>query len=180
MKKCGLRNLLTMFCVVTVATGCAVRPVPDPRNPGPVRDSPLLLRVCHVDGDGAHLTVGDQVELATNKLGRLRIRHILSPDNSGGAWNAGDDAAVKSSVLVELIDPRGDKTNTRRFVPVGRFSVRVGERSEHARFDFLASKATDNLTNNRYPECNVDLGDDEFLVRGVEDDERHGGTAHVR
>lgn len=177
MNKRVLRSLLAVLCIAAFAAGCAVKPVPDPRSPGPVHDTPVSLRVCYVEGDGAHLAVGDQVELATSTLGRLRIRHI--PGSGGGAWNAGDDVRVKSAVLVEQIDPSGDKVNTRRFVPVGRFSVSLGER-EHARFDFLASKATANLTNNRFPECNVDLGDDEVLIRGVEDDGRHGGHSILR
>src|SRR5690606_3115035 len=89
-----------------LATGCAVRPKPDPRDPAPVRDGPVVLRVCYVEGAGAHLSVGDQVELRTNGLGRLRIRHIPGPDNRGGAWNDGDDVAVRSAVLVEAVDPR--------------------------------------------------------------------------
>ena len=93
-----------------------------PRNPAPTRDGPVVLRVCYVEGDGAHLAVGDQVELTTNKLGRLRIRHL--PQNANGpAWNGGDDAAVRDAVLVEQIMPSGEAKNTRRFVPVGRFSV---------------------------------------------------------
>ena len=58
--------------LVSIATGCAVRPVVDPRNPAPVRDGAVVLTVCYIDGDGAHLAVGDRVELTTNKLGRLR------------------------------------------------------------------------------------------------------------
>jgi hypothetical protein len=37
-----------------------------------------------------------------------------------------------------------------------------------------------NLSNNRFPECNVDLGTDEVLVRGVDDGARHGGHAILR
>ena len=166
-------GLITMF-----VAGCAVRPVPDPRSPAPVRDSPVVLRVCYVDGDGAHLAVGDQVELATSNLGRLRIRHL--PANNAPAWNAGDDVAVKDAVLVEQIGRRPDSKNLRRFVPVGRFAVRIPDGS-HARFDFLVSKAVANLENNRFPEeCNVALGADEVLVRGVEDEARHGGHAILR
>jgi hypothetical protein len=165
-----------MLLVATLA-GCAVRPLPDPREPAPVRDAPVLLRVCYVEGDGAHLAVGDQVELATNGMGRLRIRHL--PASGGVAWNAGDDVAVKKAVLVEQVASRRDNKNARRFVPVGRFSVRVPE-SAHVRFDFLASKAVLNLANNRYPECNVELGTDEVLIRGAEDQERHGGHAILR
>jgi hypothetical protein len=174
----GLRTSL-LLAAAALATGCAVRPVPDPRDPAPVRDSPQVLRVCYVDGDGAHLAVGDQVELATNQLGRLRIRHLPGPDNRAGVWNGGDDVRVRSSVLVEMLAPRGGQPNTRRFVPVGRFTVRVGD-VPHARFDFSTSKATANLANNLYPECNVDLGEEEVLIRGVDDTDRHGGGAHLR
>jgi hypothetical protein len=151
--------------------------VSDPRSPAPVRDGPVVLRVCYVDGDGAHLAVGDQVELATNGLGRLRIRHLPAGGNMA-AWNGGDDAAVKDAVLVEQAG-RTDAKNLRRFVPVGRFGVRLPD-SAHARFDFLVSKAVANLSNNRFPECNVDLGTDEVLVRGVDDGARHGGHAILR
>jgi hypothetical protein len=158
--------------------GCAVRTIPDPRDPAPVRDGPVLLRVCYVDGDGAHLAVGDQVELATNKLGRLRIRHVPA-DGNAPAWNGGADAAVRDAVLVEQIAQGGAAKNVRRFVPVGRFGVRLPD-SAHARFDFLASKAVANLSNNRPPECNVPLGADEVIIRGVEDGARHGGHAILR
>jgi hypothetical protein len=178
MMKSGLGNGLVLVFVASLLTACAVRPLPDPRSPAPVRDTPVLLRVCYVDGDGAHLAVGDQVELTTNNLGRLRIRHVPTAGNAQGAWNGGDAAAVKDAVLVELVDTR-NKANTRRFVPVGRFGVRLAE-IPHARFDFLASKATANLANDRFPECNVELGADEVLIRGVEDDERHGGHAILR
>ncbi len=161
-----------------VVGGCAVRPTPDPRDPAPVRDSPSLLRVCYVEGDGAHLAVGDQVEITTNRLGRLRIRHIPGPDNRAGAWNGGDDVAVRDAVLVERVDKQTQ--SMRRFVPVGRFNVRLPDGDGHARFDFLASKATANLSNNRYPECNVSLGDDEVLIRGVDEHDRHGGDVHLR
>jgi hypothetical protein len=186
MKKVGFRGSFGLLskCVTVLGavalTGCAVRPIPDPRDPAPVKDSPVLLRVCFVDGAGAHLSVGDQVELTTSNAGRLTIRHVPGPENKDGAWNAGQAVKVRAAVLVEMVAQRGTKQNTRRFVPVGRFSVRLGDNGPHAPFDFLTSKATANLANNRYPECNVDLGDDEVLVRGVEDESRHGGTAHLR
>lgn len=171
-------NAPLILGVLLVMSACATRPVPDPRNAGMVRDRPVLLRVCYVDGDGAHLSVGDQVELDTSRLGRLRIRHL--PGEGQNAWNGGDDVRVKSAILVERVDQRPNSRVTRRFVPAGRFSVQIEERGEHVRFDFLASKATANLSNERYPECNVDLGDDEVLIRGVEDDDRHAGTVHLR
>jgi hypothetical protein len=187
MKKLSFRSsfkslgkaMLVAGPAAVALTGCAVRTTPDPRDPGPVKDSAVLLRVCYVEGDGAHLAVGDQVELTTNSGGRLKIRHVPSSENKDGAWNGGDAIKVKDSVLVEMVAARGNKANTSRFVPVGRFSVRLGE-AGHVPFDFLTSKATANLANNRYPECNVELGDDEVLVRGVDDQERHGGMAHVR
>jgi hypothetical protein len=164
-----------------VLVGCAAsRPVPDPREPAPVKDSPVLLRVCYVDGDGAHLSVGDQVELTTSALGRLTIRHIPGPDNKDGQWNGGDSVKAKARILVERVAARGNKTNMRRFVPVGRFRVRLGENGPHAPFDFLTSKVVANPRNERYPECNAEIGDDEVLVRGVRDEDRHGGTAHLR
>jgi hypothetical protein len=153
--------------------GCAVHPVVDPRSPAPVRDSAVTLRVCYVDGDGAHLAVGDRVELTTNQLGRLRIRHL--PQNNRPAWNGGDDAAVRDAVLVEQIMPGGEAKNTRRFVPVGRFSVQLPD-SSHVRFDFLASKAV-AVGGGPIPGCNVPLGTDTVIIRGVEDEARHGGHA---
>jgi hypothetical protein len=179
MNRLWFRNFV-LLSAAALATGCAVRPTPDPRDPAPVKDSPWVLRVCFVDGDGAHLAVGDQVELTTNRGGRLTIRHAPGSENKSGAWNGGETAKVRDAVLVEMVTPRGNKAGTRRFVPVGRFSVRLGDSTEHARFDFLNSKATANLSNNRYPECNVDLGDDEVIVRGVDDQDRHGGNAHLR
>jgi hypothetical protein len=128
-----------------------------------------VLTVCYVDGDGAHLAVGDRVELTTNKLGRLRIRHL--PANNRPAWNGGDDAGVRDAVLVEQIMPGGEAKNTRRFVPVGRFSVQLPD-SSHVKFDFLASKLVANQTG-----CNVPLGTDVVIIRGVEDQARHGGHA---
>jgi hypothetical protein len=167
-----------LLLAAALTAGCAVRPKPDPRNPAPVRDSPQLLRVCYVEGDGAHLAVGDQVELSTNQLGRLRIRHLPNPEN-GNVWNGGDDVAVKRAVLVELVT---GKPGARRFVPVGRFSVRVPDQdgSVHAQFDFTTSNATVSLQNNRFPECNVALGTDEVVIRGVDDEDRHGGDAILR
>jgi len=167
-----------VLLAAALVTGCAVRVKPDPRDPAPVKDAPQLLRVCYVDGDGAHLAVGDQVELATNQLGRLRIRHVPNPDNRN-VWNEGDDVAVKRAVLVETV---AGKPGSRRFVPVGRFSVRVSDQGEsvHAQFDFTTSKATANLSNNRFPECNVALGADEVVIRGVDDEDRHGGDAVLR
>jgi hypothetical protein len=160
-------------CLFTIAAGCAVRPVVDPRNPAPARDGPVVLRVCYVEGDGAHLAVGDQVELMTSKLGRLRIRHL--PQNNRPAWNAGGDAAVRDAVLVEQIRPGGEAKNTRRFVPVGRFSVQLPD-SSHVKFDFLASKAV-ALGGGPIPGCSAPPGSDVVIIRGVEDQARHGGHA---
>jgi hypothetical protein len=181
MKKVWFRSPLAFVCAAVLATGCAVRPIPDPRAPAAVQGAPVLLRVCFVDGDGAHLAVGDQVELSTGGLGNgLRIRHIPATGNQNPVWNDGREVKVRAAVLVEMVAPRGDSKNTRRFVPVGRFPVSLGDEGRHGKFDFLTSKATENLTNNRFPECNVELGDDEVIVRGVKDDERHGGDAHLR
>jgi hypothetical protein len=174
----AVRFSFLVLVAVGLATGCAVRPKPDPRNPAPVRDSPQLLRVCYVVGDGAHLVVGDQIELSTNQLGRLRIRHLPGPENPN-VWNGGDDVAVRRAVFVETV---AGKPGARRFVPVGRFSVRVPDQGDtvHAKFDFTTSKATANLSNNRFPECNVPLGADELLIRGVDDEDRHDGDAVLR
>lgn len=175
------KTLLAAVCAATALTGCAGgRVIPDPRSPAPVKGAPVLLRVCYVDGDGAHLSVGDQIELATGNRGKLTIRQIPGPDNKDGLWNGGEAVKVRAAVLVERVAPRGNQKNTRRFVPVGRFEVALSDSAPHALFDFLASKATANLRNDRYPECNVDLGDDEVIVRGVEDQDRHGGDAHLR
>jgi hypothetical protein len=178
MKIC-LRNSLALFGAAALVTACAVAPKPDPRDPAPVKGSPELLRVCYIEGAGAHLAVGDQVELTTNQLGRLTIRHIPGPDNKDGAWNAGEPIKVHAAVLVEAMAPVGNQKNTRRFVPVGRFAVHVGN-VEHGPYDFSTSKATANLANNRFPECNVDLGADEVLIRGVDDNKRNGGGTHLR
>ena len=168
-----------MLLAAALVAGCAVRVKPDPRNPAPVSDSPQLLRVCYVEGTGAHLAVGDQVELSTSQRGRLRIRHLPNPNNSS-VWNGGDAIDVKGAVLVELVT---GKPGARSFVPVGRFPVRVPDQGEgvHATFDFRTSKATANLENNNLPECNVALGADEVVIRGVDDEyRRHGGEAHLR
>jgi hypothetical protein len=160
--------------------GCATSlPVPDPRDPAPVQDSPVVLRVCSVDGDGAHLSVGDQVELTTSSSGHLTIRHIRGPGNQGNLWNGGEPVAVKAAILVERVAPRGNSRNVRRFVPVGQFSVPIGDDEPHALFDFHASKAVRNLTSDRFPECNAAIGDDKVLVRGVPDKSRHGGSADL-
>jgi hypothetical protein len=175
------KGVLALAAFAAALAGCAgTVPLPDPRSPGPVTDSPELLRVCFVEGDGAHLAVGDQVEITTTSKGSLTIRHIPGPENKDGAWNGGKAVNVSSAILVEQVAPRGNSKITRRFVPVGRFMVQLGTAAPHAPFDFLASKATSNLQNARYPECNVSLGDDEVLVRGVKDQERHDGTAHLR
>lgn len=153
--------------ILGVVTGCAVLPNADPRNPAPVKDGPVVLRVCYVDGDGAHLAVGDRVELTTNNLGRLRIRHL--PENNRPAWNGGDAAGVRDAILVEQIMPGGESKNTRRFVPVGRFGVQLPD-SSHVKFDFLATKTVAN-------QCNLPPGTDVVMIRGAEDNARHGGHA---
>jgi hypothetical protein len=182
MNKLRSWSLLVMLISAALTTACAVRPTVDPRNPGMVRDVPVILRVCLVDGDGAHLSVGDQVEFSTDWIGGLRVRHVPGPSNQGGAWNGGDGVSVRSAVLVELVDPQSGRTNTQRFVPVGRFPVRLGDAdAQHARFDFLVSKTIVPTRGHPFGECNADVGDDEVLIRGVEDDdERHGGTAILR
>lgn len=180
MNKLFACRTLATIAAVALTAGCAgVRPIPDPRDPAPVRDSPELLRVCVVNGDGAHLAVGDQVEITTSQAGRLTIRHLPGPNNRDGAWNDGKAIGVRAAVLVQRVSPRDNQKNTRRFVPVGRFKVRIGGIA-HAPFDFSTSKATANLTNNSFPECNVDLGTDEVLIRGVRDAGRHGGDVVLR
>ena len=180
MKQLDVRRPLVVLAAVVSLAGCAgVRPIPDPRYPAPVVDSPVLLRACFVDGDGAHAAVGDQVEITTSTQGRLTIRHIPGPDNKEGAWNGGQPIKVNAAVLVEMVTPRGAQKNTRRFVPVGRFTVRVGQVVD-APFDFSMSKATAHLTGNRFPECNVDLGADEVIVRGLRNEKRQGGEVHLR
>jgi len=180
MNRLRFRSALTILGLASITAACAIRPTPDPRNPGLVRNGPVTLRVCIVNDDGAHLAVGDQVQLITNRLGRLRIRHLPGGGNGDGAWNGGDDVRVRSAVLVERLDP-GNRENVRRFVPVGRFPVRLADgRGEHANFDFLASKTTTPTRDHQYPECIADVGDDEVLIRGVEDDGRHGGTVILR
>lgn len=181
MNRLGFGRLTATSLLALLAAGCAVRPVPDPRNPGALGAGVVTMRVCFVDGDGAHVAVGDQIQFITNKLGRLRIRHIPGPNNREGAWNGGEDVKVKSAVLVEQTVVRDAKRNPRRFVPVGRFPVRVHDgRNEHAPFDFLASKTTTATRNHAFPECNADVGDDEVLIRGVKDNGRHGGTIILR
>jgi hypothetical protein len=180
MRTFHLGNAVAVVAVAVLMTACAVRPTPDPRSPAEVRDGPVLLRVCYVEGDGAHLSVGDQVELDTSRLGRLRIRHLQAPTSQGPIWNGGDDVQVRTAMLAELVERGDNGEERRRFVPVGRFEVGLDEGGRHLRFDFLASKATDHLENRQYPECNVDLGADEVLIRGVEDTDRHGGHAIVR
>ena len=160
--------------LLSIATGCAVRPVVDPRNPAPVRDGAVVLRVCYIEGDGAHLAVGDRVELMTSKLGRLRIRHMPANANTP-AWNGGDTTAVRDAVLVEQIRQGGEANNTRRFVPVGRFGVQLPD-SSHVKFDFLATKAV-ATGGGPIPGCNVPLGTDAVMIRGAEDQARHGGHA---
>lgn len=181
MRKLRLGGALATLGLVLVTSGCAVRPTPDPRNPGPVRDGPVRMRVCVVEGDGAHASVGDQVEFLTNRLGRLRIRHIPLRGGTNEAWNGGDDVRIDSAVLVEVVTSDRNQSTARRFVPVGRFPVRVGgARGEHARFDFLVSKTTTPTREHQFPECIADVGDDEVLIRGVTDDDRHGGTVILR
>jgi hypothetical protein len=180
MTKRIVTRTVAMGVLFSIATGCAVRPVVDPRDPAPVRDGAVVLRVCVVGGDHAHLAVGDQVELTTNKLGRLRIRHLPRNPNTTPAWNGGDDTAVKDAVLVEQVMQGGESKNTRRFVPVGRFAVKVPDGPHAQKFDFLASKAVDNLRGSEFPECNVPLGADEVIIRGVEDSARHGGHDVLR
>jgi len=181
---------LAIVSIACLSTGCAVRLVQDPRLPGAVKDAPVLLTVCSIEEDGyepdqgqgqapppAHLSVGDQVELSNSRLGRLRIRHV--PDGGRPAWNGGDDARVRSRMLVERVDPRGDKRDTRRFVPVGRFKVDVAS-GEHQDFDFLASKVTVATPEHPIPRCRVEVGDDEVIIRGVGDGAaRHNGRAHL-
>jgi hypothetical protein len=172
--------VLAPAIAAAVLGGCATSlPVPDPRDPAPEQDSPVVLRVCFVDGDGAHLSVGDQVELTTSSDGRLTVRHIRGPGNQGGLWNGGEPVAVKAAILTERVAPRGNNRNVRRFVPVGQFEVRIGD-EPHALFDFQASKVVRNLTSDRFPECNAAVGDDNVLVRGVPDKDRHGGSADLR
>ncbi len=178
-----MRLTLTRLFIAALAfalAGCASRIVSDPREPAPVKADPARLTVCYLDGDGAHLRVGDQVELFNSKLGRMRIRHIPSDGGNQRAWNGGADVRVRTSILAERVDPRNQREVMRRFVPVGRFKVDVAGLAGHQRFDFLASKATANLSDNQLPQCNVSLGDDEVIIRGIDDDARHGGIAHLR
>jgi hypothetical protein len=178
------KTVLSAACAAVALTGCAAgRVTPDPRAPAPAKDTRVLLRVCRVDGDGAHLSVGDQVELATGSRGKLTIRQLPGPENKDGLWNEGETVKVRAALLVEMVAPRANRQaarpSTSRFVPVGRFPVRLSDSTEHEQFDFLASKVTEERRNDRFPECNVDIGDDEVLVRGVGDRDRHGGVAHL-
>lgn len=167
-----------MLTAAALIGGCAALPTPDPRDPAPVKDSPQVLRVCYTEGDGAHLAVGDQIEISTNKFGRMRIRHLPNPENKN-VWNGGEAVAVKKAILVETAPGKEGK---RQFVPVGRFSVQVPDQGNghHAKFDFSQSKAVANLQGSRFPECNVALGADEVVIRGVKDEERHGGDSVAR
>jgi hypothetical protein len=174
------RIRLIVIVLATALSGCAARIVPDPRMPAPAKDAPVLLTVCYLEGDGAHLRVGDQVELANSKIGRLRIRHIPASGNNQPAWNGGDSVRVRTALLAERVDPSGQNRAQRRFIPVGQFKVEVAGQPGHGLFDFVASKATANLSDNRLAQCNLSLGDDEVLVRGLDDDARHGGVAHLR
>lgn len=169
---------LIVLSVILFSAACAVKPTPDPRMPG-TDNSPVLLTVCRIDGESVHLVVGDRVELSNSRLGRLRIRHIRGPDNNDGVWNDGETARVISDMLVERIDRQGNETNTRRFVPVGRFKVDVQGLPGHQRFDFRTGQVTVDVSDHKYEACNVKIGEDEILIRGVEDDERHGGLAHL-
>lgn len=196
-----LRGVGAVCLGALILSSCAVRPIPDPRNPGFVRDGPVTMRVCIVEGDGAHAAVGDQVEFLTNRLGRLRLRHVPGPNNDDGAWNGGEEIKVDAAVLVESVgavatqqsgqravaaqqrqqsDRRAAAQGARRFVPVGRFVVRVDDDGEHEPFDFLASKTTTPTPEHEFPECIADVGDDEVLIRGVMDDGRHGGHIIAR
>ncbi|HET7609308.1 MAG TPA: hypothetical protein VFL84_11570 [Gammaproteobacteria bacterium] len=177
MRVNAMRFSFVLLTAAVFAAGCA-RLTPDPRNPAPVKDSPQLLRVCYVIGDAAHLAVGDQVELSTSGQGRLRIRHIPREGNNE-IWNGGEAVAVKAAILVEAVP---GKQGARRFVPVGRFSVRVPDQGDavHDEFDFATSHATANLQGSRFPECNVALGTDEVIIRGVTDHDRHDGDAVLR
>jgi hypothetical protein len=185
MKKVSFRGSFGLLCktvlmaalAAVALAGCAAgRVTPDPRSPAPTKDTRVLLRVCRVDGDGAHLSVGDQVELATGSRGKLTIRQIPGPNNKDGLWNGGETVKVRSALLVEMV---ANQRTTSRFVPVGRFPVRLTDSAEHEQFDFLASKVTANQRSDQFPECNVDVGDDEVIVRGVGDRDRHGGQAHL-
>ena len=178
---------LAVLTLVYSCTGCAVKITQDPRMPG-VDDRPVLLTVCVIENlydysdneNPVHVEIGDQIEFSTSRLGRLRIRHLPSDGDQSRVWNDGASARVRTAMLVERIDPRDGDNNTRRFVPVGRFKVEVPNRPGHQRFDFLPSKAVDNL-QSPIARCNVALGTDEVLIRGVEDDEqRHGGLVHLR
>ena len=179
-----MRLFLTRLSLTLLAltlAGCASRIVPDPRMPAAVRDAPVRLTVCYLEGEGAHLRVGDQVELANSRLGRLRIRHIPDPQRGGTAWNDGKQARVRASILTEADQSQRQRAGGRRFVPVGRFRVEVADQAGHGtRYDFLSNKVTDNLRIEGLPQCEASVGDDEIIIRGVDDDARHGGVAHLR
>lgn len=174
------RSLLTITAAAVVTAACAVRPAIDPRTPNVDPDVPVTLRVCIVADGGAHLVVGDQVEFTTGGFGGLRIRHIPGAQNNDGAWNRGAPVRVRSAVLIERVDPQGDRNNISRFVPVGRFPVRLEDQSRHQLYDFLVSKTTTPTREHQFPECIADIGDDEVLIRGVLDEDRHGGTVILR
>lgn len=185
------RAALAAAAGVLLMTACAVRPVPDPRNPGVIEDRPVTMRVCIVEGDGAHADVGDQVEFLTSRTGRLRIRHIAGPNNERGEWNDGEPIRVDAKVLVERVAATAagqsarqrnqqDGQTLRRIVPVGRFLVRIGEPPQHEPFDFRASKTTTPMREHEFDECVADVGDDEIIIRGVRHDDRHGGRIIIR
>jgi hypothetical protein len=176
------KTALTAGLAALALTGCAGgRVTPDPRAPAQVQDTRVLLRVCRVDGDGAHLSVGDQVALVTSGRGKLTIRQLPGPENKDGLWNGGEAVKVRAAILVEMVARRPNRqtAGTSRFVPVGRFPVRLSDSAQHEQFDFLASKVTAEQRNDRFPECNADVGDDEVIIRGVGDRDRHGGQAHL-
>ena len=160
--------------LLSIAMGCAVLLGVDPGTPALGRAGAVVLCFFHLECDGAHLAVGDRVELTTSKLGRLRIRHMPANANTP-AWNGGDTTAVRDAVLVEQIRQGGEANNTRRFVPVGRFGVQLPD-SSHVKFDFLATKAV-ATGGGPIPGCNVPLGTDAVMIRGAEDQARHGGHA---
>ena len=56
----------------------------------------------------------------------------------------------------------------------------LGNAREPAAFDVLASKVTARVAEHMFRECIADVGDDEVIVRGVDDSDLHGGVAHLR